>query len=171
MVIIRPEQPEDIEAIREVNVLAFGREQEARLIETIRETADFVPAVSLVALRDGTIVGHALFSRVAVELAAGTVTALSLGPIAVRPEHQRQGVGAALIRHGLAEGRRLRYPFVVVIGHPAYYPRFGFVPARSRGLEVKYPVPNDVFMVAELAPGALDRSRGLVHYPSAFDGL
>ena len=97
--------------------------------------------------------------------------ALALGPIAVRPERQRQGIGAALIRHALEEARRLGYTVVVLIGHPDYYPRFGFGPARARGLECAWPVPDEVFMVRELVPGTLAGVRGTVRYAPAFDAV
>ena len=168
---VRPERPADGPAIAAVHTLAFGRVAEARLVEELRPTDAFVPALALVALVDDAVVGHALFSRVTVETAARPVAALALGPIGVRPEWQCQGVGTALIRHGLAEARRLGHRLVVLIGHPDYYPRFGFAPARAQGLATTYPVPDAAFMALDLQPTAPDRPRGLVRYPLAFDGV
>jgi len=171
MTTIRAETPADIEAISEVNRLAFGRENEARLVETIRDTPGFIPALSLVAERDGRVVGHVLFSRIAIRTGGGPdIPALALAPVAVLPEHQGQGIGAALIRTGLDRARDLGHRIVVVVGHPNYYPRFGFTPARAQGLEAPFPVSDPAFMALALVPGALDGVHGLVVYPEAFDG-
>ena len=171
MITIRAEQPADEAAIHEVNALAFGREAEARLVAALRGGDAFVPELSLVAVDDGQVVGHVLLSRVGIEGQAGDGSALALGPIAVRPERQRQGIGSALVRQALDEARRLGYTVVVLIGHPDYYPRFGFGPARARGLESAWPVPDEVFMVRELVPGALAGVCGAVRYAPAFDAV
>lgn len=172
MTTIRAETPADHAAIAEVNRLAFGREAEARLVEAIRASPGFIPALSLVAERDGDVVGHALFSQIAIRTAAGTeVPALALAPVAVRPAYQRQGIGSALIRAGLDRARALGHRIVVVVGHPDYYPRFGFRPARAQGLEAPFPVADPVFLALALTPGALDGVRGTVVYPEAFAGV
>ena len=169
--LIRPEQPSDFAAIAEVNRLAFGGEAEAALVAKLRASEDFVEGLSLVAVKGGQVVGHILMSRVRVRPEGGAARAfpaLSLAPMAVRPELQNQGIGSRLVSFGLSEARRLGHGFVVVVGHPHYYPKFGFEPARPKGLEAPFPVPDEAFMVLELAPGALRGVKGTVVYPAAF---
>jgi putative acetyltransferase len=169
MMIVRLENAEDIEAVRRVNELAFGRSDEAALVDALRAASD--PQISLVAVADGQVVGHIFFSPVTIESEESTPTALGLGPMAVLPAYQRQGVGSRLVREGLRECRRIGYDVVVVLGHPEYYPRFGFIPASRHGLRSEYPVPDEVFMVAELEPGALKGRHGLVKYRHEFDAV
>lgn len=172
MTTIRAETPADAEAISEVNRLAFGRENEARLVEAIRDTPGFIPALSLVAERDGRVVGHILFSRIAIRTDKGQeVPALALAPVAVLPEYQGQGIGSTLIRAGLDRARALGHRIVVVVGHPNYYPRFGFTSARAQGLEAPFPVSDPAFMALALTPGALDGVHGVVVYPEVFEGV
>jgi len=168
MITIRPETTEDYAAIREVNLLAFGQEDEARLVESLRQSADFIPELSLVAVEGGEVAGHILFSPVVIQTEKATVPALALAPMSVRPEFQNQGIGSNLVRHGLKQCQRLRHKVVVVVGHPTYYPRFGFSSARAKGLEAPFPVPDEAFLVLELVRGALDGVSGVVKYPSAF---
>ena len=169
MTTIRPETAEDYEAIREVNQLAFGREEEARLVEALRRLPDFIPELSLVGIEAGRVVGHILFSPMVIETQEGAVPALALAVLAVRPEFQNQGIGSELVRDGLERCRSLGHRIVVVIGHPKYYPRFGFSPARAQGLKVPFPVPYEAFLALELVPGALDGLAGMVKYPPPFD--
>jgi putative acetyltransferase len=171
MITIRPETAEDYAAIHEVNALAFGREVEARLVEALRRLPDFIPDLSLVAVEADRVVGHILFSPIVIETKDGAVPALALATLAVRPEFQYQGIGSALVRDGLERSRALGHRIVVVVGHPAYYPRFGFAPARARGLEAPFPVPDDAFLALELVPGALDGVAGMVRYPPPFEGV
>lgn len=165
MIIVRAETAEDHPAVRQVNEMAFGRSEEAALVDKLRLVAD--PQISLVAVNDATLVGHIFFSPVSIEFADASL-ALGLGPLAVLPEYQNQGLGSQLVRQGLKECRRIGCNVVVVLGHPEYYPRFGFVPAKQRGLSCEYPVPDDVFMVLELERGALNGRRGLVKYLPEF---
>jgi len=169
MITIRPETADDYAAIAEVNALAFGREVEPRLVEALRRSPEFIPELSLVAIEAARVAGHILFSPMAIETKDGAVPALGLAPLAVRPELQNQGIGSALVRDGLDRCRSLGHRIVVVIGHPAYYPRFGFSPARPRGLEAPFPVPDEAFLALELVPGALGGIAGVVKYPPAFD--
>jgi len=166
MITIRPETRADRPAIYDVNTRAFARQDEARLVDVLRASTAFLPELSLVAVDATRIVGHILFSRIGVRTAKRSVPALALAPVAVLPEQQNQGIGSALIRHGLAESTRLGHRIVVVVGHPSYYRRFGFSSARARGLEA--PFPDTVFMVQELSPGALTGVCGTVEYPPAF---
>ena len=169
MITIRPEATEDYAAIREVNTLAFGREVEARLVENLRRLPDFIPELSLVGIEAGQVVGHILFSPLVIETQEGAVPAVALATLAVRPEFQNQGIGSELVRVGLEKCRNLGHRIVVVIGHPKYYPRFGFSPARAQGLEVPFPVPDEAFLALELVPGALDGVAGMVKYPPPFE--
>ncbi|MBI1814801.1 MAG: N-acetyltransferase [Deltaproteobacteria bacterium] len=163
---IRAETIADYAAIHEINALAFGRDDEARLVEAIRASAEFIPELSLVAVDGTTVVGHVLFSRIALQTSEGALPALALAPMAVRPKFQNRGVGCELVRHGLDDCRRLGHRIVVVVGHPNYYPRFGFTSARALGLEAPY--RDAAFMALELMPGVLRGVRGTVEYPAAF---
>jgi len=161
---VRTETIEDHESVRRVNELAFARCNEAALVDALRANAR--PYVSLVAVVHEEVVGHIFFSPVSVESEAGGFTAMGLAPMAVLPEHQNQGIGSQLVREGLKECRRIGQNIVVVLGHPNYYPRFGFAPASLKGLRSEYDVPDEVFMVMELTEGALNGRRGLVkHHP------
>ena len=163
---IRPERPGDHGAIRRVNEEAFGGREEADIVDALRGTGAWLPDLSLVAEDDSGIVGHVLFSVVALE---GGPDVLSLGPMAVVPERQRTGVGTALIRRGLEDARQTPYPLVVVLGHPDYYPRFGFAPARRFGLDTPYEAPDEAWMALPL-PAYDDQARGTVRYPPAWGG-
>lgn len=171
MTVIRPEREGDHQAIREVVALAFGQEDEARLVEAVRRSSDFIPELSILAEEDGQIVGHILFSPITIETQHSPLPALALAPMAVRPEFQRRGIGSELVRRGLESCQRLDHRIIVMIGHADYYPRFGFSPARAKGLEAPFEVPDEAFMVLELAPGALDGVRGMMKYSSAFEGV
>lgn len=166
MVVIRNETIEDKAEIRRVNELAFARTNEADLIDALRQEA--APIISLVAARDVKIVGHIFFSPVTIGSETNTLNAMGLAPMAVLPTYQNQGIGSALVREGLKECRRRDYDVVVVLGHPKYYPRFGFKPASSTGLRCEYDVPDEVFMVIELKPDALAGRQGLVKYHGEF---
>jgi len=168
---IRPERPEEKSVIWGINRLAFGGESEPNLVDKIRESTGFIPQLSLVALRRGQIIGHILFSLI--EIASDDrpdqpMPALALAPMAVHPDFQNQGVGSALVRRGLEVSRDLGHAVVVVVGHPEYYPRFGFSSARAKGLEAPFPVPDEAFLAIELVPGSLQGIKGMVVYPSAF---
>ena len=165
----RPEEQIDYDAIYEVNLLAFGGESEARLVEELRGSTDFVKKLSLVAVRYTKVVGHLLFSPIAIKARTVAFSALALAPMAVHPEFQRQGIGSELLREGLDCCRILGHRVVVVVGHPNYYPRFGFISAKARGLEVPFAVPDKAFMALELTAGALDGISGMVTYPPAFE--
>jgi len=171
MIEIRAEKEEDRPAIYEVNKLAFGQEDESRLVDALRESNDFIYDLSLVAVKEGKIVGHILFSPIAIETEIGLVRILSLAPMAILPEFQRQGIGSELVRRGLKECQRFGHEVVVVIGHPDYYPRFGFTSARAKGLEAPFEVPDEAFLVLEIKDGALEGISGKIKYPPAFDGL
>jgi putative acetyltransferase len=170
MITIRPEIAEDYAAVHDVDALAFGREVEARLVDALRRLPDFVTELSLVAVEAGRVVGHILFSPMVIETQEGAA-AMALAVLAVRPEFQNQGVGSQLVRDGLDRCRRLGHKIVIVVGHPEYYPRFGFSPARARGLEAPFPVPDEAFLALELVPGALEGAAGMVRYPPPFSDV
>jgi putative acetyltransferase len=169
MIAVRTEKTEDHKSVRRVNELAFGRRNEADLVDALRANAR--PYVSSVAVIDEQVVGHILFSPVSVESEGSAFTAMGLAPMAVLPECQNQGIGSRLVREGLKECERLGEDIVVVLGHPNYYPRFGFMPASLKGLRSEYDVPDEVFMVLELSEGALGGRRGLVKYHSEFSRM
>ena len=164
---IRPEQPGDEPGIVEVNRAAFGQPEEAALVDKLREVAD--PYISLVAARDDRVIGHILFTPVSIRGEHDRSEAIGLGPMAVHPDNQRCGIGSELVRAGLDECARRSYPVVFVLGHPEYYPRFGFRPAPPLGLRFRSPDFDAAFMVAELDTGALAGRRGWVEYLPAFD--
>jgi putative acetyltransferase len=166
MIVIRAETTKDQAAIRRVNELAFARRNEADLVDALREKA--APIVSLVAALDEKVVGHIFFSPVTIESETAAFTAMGLAPMAVLPEYQNQGIGSHLVREGLKECERHGHEIVVVLGHPAYYPRFGFKAASLKGLRSEYDVPDEVFMVTELKPDALAGRKGLVKYHPEF---
>lgn len=170
-VIIRRETPGDYESIAVVNRRAFGQEEEGLLIEKIRGSDGFDPSLSLVAEIEGDVVGHILFSTIQIETERGDVPALALAPMSVLPDFQNRGIGSQLVRAGLDISRQAGHAIVVVLGHPDYYPRFGFQPASQFGVRSPFDVPDDVFMVQGLIPGALDTVSGVVKYPSPFDGV
>lgn len=166
MPIIRAEQPQDVEAIHRITELTFESAVEADVVRALRQSAQ--PFVSLVAVEADAIVGHIAFSPATLP-ARPELSIAGLGPMAVIPSHQRQGIGSLLIRAGLEEVRRAGFSAVIVLGHADYYPRFGFVPASTFGLKSEYDVPDDVFMALELEIDALrERGGGMVRYHPAF---
>ena len=162
--VIRSQTPDDRAAVRFVNEAAFGRPDEARLVENL--WTEGAVLVSLVAERESQIVGHILFSRMSIETAQVSIPAVALAPMAVRPSHQRQGIGKQLVQSGLDQLRAHGEKIVIVLGHPEYYPRFGFSTAMARTLAS--PFPANAFMALELFRGALDGVQGHVRYAAAF---
>jgi putative acetyltransferase len=162
---IRTEQPEDYEAVYRVNAIAFGRENEAVLAERLRKLPG---TLSLVAIEANQVIGHLLFSPITLENSA-VEGWLGLGPVAVLPDHQRQGIGSQLIRQGLEYCRSRGGNAVVVLGDPQFYARFGFVPAADWGLRCEYDAPEGAFRVLELEAGALSSCWGLVRYRAEFN--
>jgi len=170
MIEIRPEQPGDEEAIAEINRRAFGGEEEVGIIGAIRKSEFFIPELSLVAESDGRITGHIMFSTISLFREGGPQeNILSLAPMAVDPEEQNRGTGSALVRAGMEKARELGHRIVIVIGHPGYYPRFGFEQARRNGFEIAFEVPDEAFMVAGLQPEALLDAGGMVQFTAPFN--
>jgi putative acetyltransferase len=162
---IRNEKPEDRAAIRDVNERAFGRDNEATLVDRLRSANKVV--ISLVALDQIRVVGHILFSTVTVAVAPENFRGLGLGPMSVLPEFQNQGIGSRLVREGLEACKREECDAVVVLGHTRFYPRFGFLKAKDYGLDNEYNA-SDAFMVMELRGGVLEAISGLVKYAPEF---
>ena len=165
---IRSERRTDAAAVRLVNERAFGQPDEADIVDRLRERA--AAYIGLVAVSDGEVVGHIAFSRVTIEPPRLALSAFGLAPMAVLPRLQQTGIGSALVREGLAACRRAGGGAVFVLGHPAYYPRFGFEPAADRGIRSEYDVPPEAFMVLELRVGALDGVEGIARYDPALEG-
>lgn len=160
MIKVREETPDDRDAVRLVNRLAFGGADEADLVDRLYR--DNLVIASLVAVDGSDVVGHVLFSDLPVE---GVIRAAALAPMAVLPKHQGRGIGAALIVRGLEVCRGRGVEAVIVLGHETYYPRFGFSAARARKLRAPFSGP--AFMALELVPGVLGAG-GVVRYPPAF---
>ena len=168
MVIIRKETTTDIETIRHINEQAFGQKEEAAIIDALRSRG--AVTLSLVAISAGHIIGHILFSPVTIETESSSFAAVALAPMAVLPEYQNKGVGSQLVRGGLEKCRLSGHEMVVVLGHPNYYPRFGFVPAKPKGIECEFEVPEDAWMILEIREGALAGRRGTVKFQPEFHG-
>lgn len=165
MIEIRPEAAADFAAVAALNRAAFGGEEEAQLVYRLRRAGLVIAA--LVAAEDREVVGHILLSDLRVETDTGAVIrAAALAPMAVAPDRQRRGIGSRLVDAGLQACRDAGIELVVVLGHPGYYPRFGFSAARARHLRAPFSGP--AFMALELAPGVLDGVRATVRYPDAF---
>ena len=164
---IRDERGEDEDAVRRVHIDAFGGDVEARLVDLLRARGKAV--ISLVADDNGDVVGHILFSPVTIG-GAINCRGLGLAPVGVLSSHQRCGVGTTLIREGLARCTNAGFDVVVVVGEPAYYARFGFLPGNSLGLDNEYGVVDE-FMVLELRQGSLEGVRAVVRYSAEFAEL
>ena len=165
---VRTEKECDRETVRAVNLSAFDTPSEADLVDALRQQVR--PTISLVAEENGEVVGHILFSPVSLS-GHPNLKVMGLAPMAVAPTHQKKGTGSALVRSGLEQCRQLDFVAVVVLGHPEYYPRFGFSPASKFGIDSEYDVPDEVFMAVELQPEALSGKTGTVGYHSAFSDV
>ena len=164
--IIRVEQPEDVEEIRQINRKAFGAEAEANLVDALRISG--IPCISLVAEEGNSLIGHILFSPVTLDGDTAGVALTGLAPMAVLPDWQNKGVGSMLVEEGLRFCRQAGYAAVVVLGHPEFYPRFGFVPSEYFGITCEYDVPAEAFMMLELHDGALEGCSGIIRFHRAF---
>jgi putative acetyltransferase len=163
---IRPERPEDSAAVIAINDRAFAGTAESGLVEAIKQSGRRV--ISLIACSDDTPVGHIFFSPIQIQSEGRTIATLSLAPMAVLPAFQRRGIGTLLVEAGLKECARQGCQVVVVVGHPAFYRRFGFGPATGMGLRSVYSSAGDAFMALELSKGVLGGRTGVVEYPVEF---
>lgn len=165
---VRQETPEDEAAVHALNASAFESDAEARLVDALR--AGGALTLSLVAVVDGEVVGHIAFSPVVVEAEGRVMHGIGLAPMAVAPSHQRHGIGGRLIEGGLQRLRAQGHPFCVVLGHPDYYPRHGFVRASLNGLRWEQGHDEAVFVQA-LTPEGLSGVSGIVRYRPEFDAV
>ena len=170
---IRPEQPVDLDQIHDLHREAFGRRDEAELVDAVRSGSDFIPQLSLVAVAaDGSVLGHVLVSRIGFEEKAYTVRGdvLSLAPLAVLPPHSGRGIASALVAHALAETDTREEPFVFVLGSPAFYARFGFLAAADFGIDGPFSDAGPAFQVRPRPDGPAPVA-GTVIYPPMFEQL
>ena len=177
MIEIRDERPGDSDAIRVVNDAAFGQPAEGAIVDALRNACDRL--VSLVAVEGDAIAGHILFSPVEIRPARGGVggasarvanlAGMGLAPMAVLPAYQRKGIGSMLVREGLARMRSEGAPFVVVLGHHAFYPRFGFDRASKFGITCPWEVPDEAFMLIAFDASVLPSTGGTAYYRAEFD--
>ncbi len=170
---IRQEEPEDFPLVKELIQGAFETEaqsdqSEHLLVERLRKSAAFIPELSLVATRDGKIVGHILLSKILIFDGEKKFESLALAPVSVAPKYQNQGIGAALIRKSHEIARNLGYRSIVILGHEKYYPRFGYQLAESFDIRLPFDIPKENCFAVELVPGGLQGVSGMVQYPKEF---
>lgn len=162
---IRSETDNDKTAVYDVNAAAFATETEAKLVDVLRESSS--EYISQVAVEDQNVVGHIMFTPVTLE-PFEDMRLMGLAPMAVSPTLQRGGIGSELVNTGLLRCTESDVGAVAVLGHPQYYPRFGFRPASQWGIKSEYEVPEEVFMMMELSPGYLQGYQGIIRYDAAF---
>jgi putative acetyltransferase len=166
LVIIREERPEDIDTIRVVNQKAFGQPQEGTIVDALRKNNGVL--LSLVATINNSVVGHILYSPVSIETDGKTCNGAGLGPMAVLPEHQRHGIGSKMVDAGNQKLKEAGCPFIVVVGHPEFYTRFGFKTASRYGIQCEWDVPDNVFMVLIIDQANMEKISGLAKYREEF---
>lgn len=166
---IRKEQATDIEYIYAVNKDAFETDAEANLVNALRNSG--CTFISLVAEDNNKIIGHIFFTPVELTGNNDNLKLIGLAPMAVLNQHQHKGIGSKLVEAGLTKCKELDYDAVVVLGHPNYYPRFGFVPSVKYGIKSEYDVPDDVFMIKELKTGCLKGHQGTIKYNNVFNSM
>lgn len=162
---IREERGEDIAAIRDVNKRAFDQDHEGKIVDALRSNGAAV--LSLVATVDDQVVGYIMYSPITVS----EVTGAALGPMAVVPEHQGQGIGSKLVEAGNLRLKDAGWPFIIVLGHANFYPRFGFKPAGPLGITCEWEVPEDVFMLLVLDQEQMKGVSGLAKYRHEFSSV
>lgn len=167
---IRPEESGDAAGIRAVHEQAFDTAGEADLVDKLRETCP--ERISLVAVVDNLVVGHILFTPARTYAGTETIKGMGLAPVAVLPSYHSQGIGAALIRRGLEIVQAAHYPFAIVLGHPSYYPRFGFERASAHGFSCEFDgVPDEAFMIRIFAPARMQEAGGVAYYRPEFSAV
>jgi putative acetyltransferase len=159
------ERPGDVTAIRDLNQRAFEQDQEANIVDALRSNGGAL--LSLVATVSGQVVGHIMYTPISI----GGLRGAALGPMAVLPELQRQGIGSKLVEEGNRRIEQGGCPFIIVVGHPEFYTRFGFTPARARGITCEWDLPDDVFMVLVLDEAEMAGVSGLAKYRDEFSSV
>ena len=166
MLEIRKEEPKDRDAVHHLNLIAFDNGPEAVLVDKLR--ASCKEYLSFVAVEDSFVIGHILFTPATVEDCSAV--GMGLAPMSVVPSHQKKGVGSQLVRHGIEFLRNAGCPFIIVLGHPEYYPRFGFELASKYQLRSQWEgVPDDAFMIVVLDSGVLRKTGGIARFREEFD--
>lgn len=168
---LRQETKDDFKEVFELNHIAFGQENEAKLVDALRKNQTaYIPELSIVATEKNKIVGHILFTKINIKDDIGNLNeSLGLAPMAVRPELQKSGIGGQLIKKGFEVAKELGFKSVIVLGHEHYYPRFGFQPADKWKIKAPFEVPPNVFMAIELVTDGLRDISGTVVYPKEFE--
>jgi len=171
--IIRQERKEDYRDTEEVVRRAFENEtysdqSEHTLVAKLRKSEVFVPDLSLVAVNEDKIIGHILLSKIWIDTEDKKVESLALAPISVLPEYQNKGVGRKLIQQALTIVEKLDFESVIVMGHEAYYPKFGFKKASHWGIQAPFEIPDELLMAIELKDNSLDHVSGVIQYSNAF---
>lgn len=167
--IIRAEQAQDKTSIEQINRAAFEDDEEAQLVNALRDSG--CEYLCRVTEMDDKVVSYILFTPVTLTGKQSNLKLFGLAPMAVLPEYQNQGMGSVLVKQDLDECRARGYDAIVVLGHPNYYPKFGFVPSDDYGIKSEYDVPREVFMIQELVPGCLKGKSGVIQYHEAFRGM
>lgn len=173
--IIREERVEDYQITEEVIEKVFkgmelSDQTEHELVARLRKTDAFMPELSLVALDEekNELIGHILLSKVKIQGDNASTDSLALAPVSVLPAWQNKGIGKALIEKALAKARSLGHQSVIVLGHPAYYAKYGFEKASLWRITAPFEVPDEAFMALQLKEGTLEKVSGVVEYSSAF---
>jgi len=168
MITIRRERAEDVLHIRDLNLQAFGQPSEAQIVDALRRNCSAF--LSLVAEEEGQLIGHILFTPAIIDSDGQCIEGMGLAPMAVLPQRQRQGIGSELVENGLKLLRQRACPFVIVLGHPEFYPRFGFMPASWRKIRSQREgVPDEAFMLLVLDQSAMQGVSGVARYRDEFN--
>ena len=172
-IVIRQEQGSEYPVVNQLVLEAFKDMEfsdgdEHDLVANLRKSEDFIPELSLVALENDRIVGHILFTSSRIISEDSVFESLTLAPVSVHPDFQRQGIGKSLILEGLRIAKSLGFRNVNVLGHPDYYPKFGFIPSTAFGILPPIKVPEEVFMMLELGDNSLKGIHGTVQYAKEF---
>lgn len=166
---IRQESPQDYPQVTRVNDLAFGCTDEGILVETIRKNKEFIPELSIVAEKEHEVIGHILFFPIEIGSKDKSFPSISLAPMSVIPKYQKQGIGGQLIKYGLEQCKKLGFRSVVVVGHPTYYPKFGFKRASAWNIFPPIDVPDEGCMAIELEKDALKNVSGVIQFPAEYE--